>query len=367
MRDLSSVATVGEVRRQALLPGRQDRRVGLALGAEHAVRRARRGPRELRRVVGDGAAGRRRRARRPRRRARTTSTAPRAGDVEDARAAALGEVDERGREVAGPRRASRPGRSTTRTSSRSAPRRSIVSTKFVPPAPNSQAVRTIAWSPPAAATALLAGELRAPVGRQRRRSGRTRRTARAWRRRRRSRSRRGRRARRRPRPRRATCPAPSPLTRVAPASSASAPSTSVHAAQLTTASGAAAATTARDGGGVGRRRARRASRATTSWPRRARRRRRPWPSIPPAPVTSSASSSLEDPDLGVVADHEAVGARLAVAAADASRCARAARTPCGRRGRAPSEPASRIECSTSARSIDAALADRRVRARCSSR
>jgi hypothetical protein len=39
----------------------------------------------------------------------------------------------------------------------------------------------------------------------------------------------------------ATWPAAAPLMRVAPASSASAPSTSVHAAQLTTASGAAAA------------------------------------------------------------------------------------------------------------------------------
>ena len=40
---------------------------------------------------------------------------------------------------------------------------SIVSTKFLPPAPNSQAVRTIAWRGAAAATWLLARELRAAV------------------------------------------------------------------------------------------------------------------------------------------------------------------------------------------------------------
>ncbi len=43
--------------------------------------------------------------------------------------------------------------STTRSSSRSSPSRSIVSTKFGPPAPNSQELRTIRWSGFAAAMA----------------------------------------------------------------------------------------------------------------------------------------------------------------------------------------------------------------------
>jgi hypothetical protein len=42
---------------------------------------------------------------------------------------------------------------TTETSSRCSPSASIVSTKFVPPVPNSHAVRTIAWAAVAAATA----------------------------------------------------------------------------------------------------------------------------------------------------------------------------------------------------------------------
>ena len=51
-----------------------------------------------------------------------------------------------------------------------------------------------------------------------------------------------------------------------------------------------------------------------------------------APVRA-ARRVLEDPDLRVVADHEAEGAGLAVAAADRDVAARAARTPSARRGR----------------------------------
>ena len=90
------------------------------------------------------------------------------------------------------------------------------------------------------------------------------------RRRRRSRSRRARAARRRAAAARATFPAPAALTRVGAASwSDSAPSTSVQAAQLTTAS----ACRVRHGRARPRarrsRRGRRASSATTSWPRAA--------------------------------------------------------------------------------------------------
>src|SRR5436305_10292581 len=49
-----------------------------------------------------------------------------------------------------------------------------------------------------------------------------------------------------------------------------------------------------------------------AWPPASATRR---PSMPLAPVTRTRMA-LEDPDLGVVADHEAVGARLALAAAD---------------------------------------------------
>src|SRR4051794_24248806 len=63
---------------------------------------------------------------------------------------------------------------------------------------------------------------------------------------------------------------------------------------------------------------------TTSWPRAAATAATRLPSIPAAPVTTTLTSfrgtsrerPLEDPDLGVVADHEPVRARLAVAATD---------------------------------------------------
>ena len=49
-------------------------------------------------------------------------------------------------------------------------------------------------------------------------------------------------------------------------------------------------------------------------PARSPARMTSWPSMPAAPVTSSLMS--EDRDVGVVSDHEAVGARLAIATAD---------------------------------------------------
>src|SRR5437764_14547404 len=118
-----------------------------------------------------------------------------------------------------------------------------------------------------------------------------------------------------------TIPAPPALTRSAPAGSASAPSTSVHAAQLMTASGAICGTV---------RRTRRASvtsrsaisSATTSWFTNSAARTTSRPSIPPAPVTRirmryRMAAGLENRDLGVVAHHEAVRARLRRAARDA--------------------------------------------------
>ena len=103
--------------------------------------------------------------------------------------------------------------STTLSSSRSPARRRIVAGKQGPSAPNSHDVRTIVCaSGRAARHRALAGELRAPVRRERGGRRRTRGTARAWSRRRRSRWRRGS-SRRRPRPPpRATWPAPAPLT-----------------------------------------------------------------------------------------------------------------------------------------------------------
>ena len=125
-------------------------------------------------------------------------------------------VEQRGGEVAGPRRAADlVGRRPAPRRARAA-RRSIVSTKFGPPAPNSHAVRTIAWS---------AVGLRRPRARRRASCGRRRDAGRSGRTRRRARvfvavedvvgrdvHDRGAGAR----PRRARrCPAPSPLTRSA--------------------------------------------------------------------------------------------------------------------------------------------------------
>ena len=84
---------------------------------------------------------------------------------------------------------------------------------------------------------------------------------------------------------RATLPAPSPLTAVAAASAVSAPSTSVHAAQLMTARGSAAAITRRTwSASVTSSSAR--ERATTSCPSLAAAAATACPSMPAPPVTS---------------------------------------------------------------------------------
>ena len=51
---------------------------------------------------------------------------------------------------------------TTAMESRSAPRRSMVSTKFGPPAPNSHEERAIVWTPSAASTARSPSSFVAP-------------------------------------------------------------------------------------------------------------------------------------------------------------------------------------------------------------
>src|SRR5665213_2124583 len=114
---------------------------------------------------------------------------------------------------------------------------------------------------------------------------------------------------------RARLPAPSALTAWAWACLLSAPSTSVHAAQLMLASGRSleknASTCAASVMSSSPR-----STSRSSCPARSATRRTSWPSIPSAPVTSSLTGAAsQDRDVGVVPDHEAVRAGLAVAAA----------------------------------------------------
>src|SRR5262245_1966882 len=119
----------------------------------------------------------------------------------------------------------------------------------------------------------------------------------------------------------------------------------------------------------------------TSWPRDCASFARSWPSIPPAPVTSSRISGpprtippripgglpagivreepLEDPDLRVVADHEPVRARLRGVAVDADVAAQQARLhPAGKVGHAAAREQDRmLELGLLDRAI---LADRAV-------
>ena len=74
-------------------------------------------------------------------------------------------------------------------------------------------------------------------------------------------------------------------------------------------------------------------------------------------------SALHDPDLGVVAHHEAVGARLAVVARDVRRCVPSSEDSIRPSSPRTEEPSSRIECSTSAFSITQPRADRACRGR----
>ena len=237
------------------------------------------------------------------------------------------------------------------------PRRSIVSTKFLPvraEQPGGAGDRVVRVG---GGDRALAGELRAAVGRARAGRRRTRRRARSRRRGRRSRSRGGRCARRPPRRRARGCRRPSPLTSSATSSWSSAPSTSVKAAQLMTR----------------RARRRRRRRVVNSGVDdvdrvdvaldhrrgrpRARRRTTSWPSIPYAPTTSSFTRrcrcrSCRRPGSGRRAAGRASG-RSSTSRPSSEDSIRASRSR-------TLEPSSMIECSTSARSIDAALADRRV-------
>src|SRR3954451_18487551 len=104
------------------------------------------------------------------------------------------------------------------------------------------------------------------------------------------------------------------LTSSAKSSSVSALSTSVNAAQWITASGWRSPTWSNTACALVRSRSGR-SVPKTSWPRSRPAATTRWPSMPLAPVTSKRMGS-EDPDLGVVAHHEVVGAGLAVGARD---------------------------------------------------
>ena len=150
----------------------------------------------------------------------------------------LGEVDAVGRaaELVGERR--------DRTHRRRACSSTNV-TKFDRPIPKSHAVRATACRGRCGERGALAGELRAPVGGATGRSDRTRRTAASRCRRTRSRSRRGSGGRARRSPRSPAVAVPSPLIARASSSWVSAPSTSVHAAQLMIVSGACAPIAAR--------------------------------------------------------------------------------------------------------------------------
>ena len=241
---------LGEVGGEAVLPRRQDDRPARARCRARCTPGAAPGARSCSLVVGTT----RQRTRRavedldgelvPRARA-----APAGVEQADV-ALALGDLDERGGEVARPRRpAALVGDDGDLVALGAEPqhrRDEVRAARAEQPRGADDRVLGVRLGDRA-----LAGELRAAVGLQRRRRRRTRPTARAWSRRRRSRSRRGRRARPPPRRPRATLPAPSPLTAQRPASSLSAPSTSVKAAQLTTAPGSAAVTTPRDMVGVG--------------------------------------------------------------------------------------------------------------------
>ena len=164
-----SATGAGEVAGQALLPGRQHDGVGArsVTSTRYAGRGAGGGNSAL--VVGStrhgAAAGRSKISLRevePGAAARRRATwwmpvAPPSASATQRRreVAGVGRAADLVVDDAAPRRARRPSRS-------------IVSTKFLPPAPNSQEVRTIevvaGWR---AATATLAGELGAPVGRAR--------------------------------------------------------------------------------------------------------------------------------------------------------------------------------------------------------
>ena len=224
---------------QPVLPRRQGRRVG-AGRAEDRVGGARRGPAEVggrAAVHGHGQPG----ALEGRaRRAPTTCTSRRRRRA-GRRAAALGDRDQRGGEVAGVGRAAElvvdHGHLVALGAEPQHRVDEVLAVRAEHPRGADDRVRRRRRGRHRA----LARELGAPVGADR--AGgrvlgvRRRRVAR----RRRSRSRRGRCARRPRPPRRPGGPAPSPLISVACASSASAPSTSVHAAQLITASGASRA------------------------------------------------------------------------------------------------------------------------------
>ena len=92
-----------------------------------------------------------------------------------------------------------------------------------------------------------------------------------------------------------------------------------------------------------RARARTARSSVMSSSARVERRRSSWPARSPrahdVAAEHPAGAGDEQPhriEMSELSpDHEAVGARLALAAARPSRCARAARTPCARRGRRP--------------------------------
>ena len=207
---------------------------------------------------------------------------PAAGDVQDAGQAALGDVDQRGREVAGVGRAAGLVVDHGDLVALGADAAHRVDEVLAVRAEDPGGANDRAAGPPAVGHRLLAGELGAPVGALRAgRGGLGVRLARravedvvAWRR--------GR-AGRRPAAA-ARLPAPSPLTAVAAASCSSAPSTSVQAAQLTTASGRAASTAARTAAASVMSRSARA-RATTSWPASPAAVTTSRPSMPAAPVT----------------------------------------------------------------------------------
>ena len=151
MRPPPRSGALGEVGGEAVLPRRQDD-PRLALGPEDAVGRPARGPRE--------ALGRRRHdaAAHPARSKISTANSyhehsPVPAGVEEADVAlALGDLDERGREVAGPRRPAAlvgDDGDLVALGAEAQHRRDEVR----PPAPNSHAVRTIACSAFASATA----------------------------------------------------------------------------------------------------------------------------------------------------------------------------------------------------------------------
>src|SRR3954469_2690182 len=106
----------------------------------------------------------------------------------------------------------------------------------------------------------------------------------------------------------------SALTASATSSRSSAPSTSVNAAQWMTASGEASSTRSWAIAGLVRSPLGRST-PTASQPRARASATTRWPSMPAAPVIRILTG-LEDRDVSVVAHHEAVGARLARAAAD---------------------------------------------------